>query len=297
MSFGGFLRANTAVDVLLGPFLDDSDGNTAETGLTISQADVRLSKNGQNMAQKNDANACTHDEIGYYNCPLDTTDTNTEGQLVISVHESGALAVRMDFQVLAEAAWDSLNAAKDSGFMDVNVKAVSEDEAAADNLELITEISNITSLGVEADGHVHADVKEVNGTAQTANDNAADINELVADDIPGLIAALNNLSAADVNAQVDQAIEDYHLDHLLAVTYDPASKPGAADALLNEIIESDAGVSRFTQNSLERVEDLTLSATISEEAIEDIAEAIDQAAFGTVVEDKLITYLPVFTGG
>lgn len=147
-------------------------------------------------------------------------------------------------------------------------------------------------------------VMAVNGTAQTANDNGADINnilldtgELQTDDVPGLIAALNNLSAADVNAQVDQAIEDYHLDHLLAVTYDPASKPGAADALLNEIIESDAGVSRFTQNSLERIEDLTLSATISEEAIEDIAEAIDQAAFGTVVEDKLITYLPIFTGG
>lgn len=33
----------------------------------------------------------------------------------------------------------------------------------------------------------------------------ADTNELQTDDIPGLIAALNNLSAADVNAQVDAA--------------------------------------------------------------------------------------------
>lgn len=57
--------------------------------------------------------------------------------------------------------------------------------------------------------------------------------------------------AAAINAQVDAAIETYHLDHLLAVTYDPASKPGAADALLNELVESDGGVSRFTENSLE----------------------------------------------
>ena len=138
MGFGGYLRANTAVDVLIGPFLDDSDGNTAETGLTVSQADVRLSKNGQNMAQKNDANACTHDEIGYYNCPLDTTDTNTEGQLTLCVHESGALAVRMDFQILSEAAWDSMNAAKDDGFMDVNIKTIGRadtQETEADNLE------------------------------------------------------------------------------------------------------------------------------------------------------------------
>jgi hypothetical protein len=43
-----------------------------------------------------------------------------------------------------------------------------------------------------------------------------------------------------------------HLDHLLDQPYDPASKPGAADALLNEIVESDAGVSRFTANALEQ---------------------------------------------
>jgi hypothetical protein len=129
------LKANTAVDVLIGPFVDSTDGNTDETGLTITQADVRLSKNGQNMAQKNDANACTHDELGYYNCPLDTTDTNTEGSLVLVVHEAGALPVRHEFNVMSEAAWDSLYAAKDTGYMDVNVKAVSEDTTAADNLE------------------------------------------------------------------------------------------------------------------------------------------------------------------
>lgn len=57
---------------------------------------------------------------------------------------------------------------------------------------------------------------------------------------------------ADVNAQADAAIETYHLDHLFAATYDPASKPGTADALLNEMIESDGGVSRYTANALEQ---------------------------------------------
>lgn len=37
----------------------------------------------------------------------------------------------------------------------------------------------------------------------------ADTNELQTDDVPGLIAALNNLSAADVNAEVDTALSDY----------------------------------------------------------------------------------------
>ena len=38
------LKANTAVDVLIGPFLDDTDGKTTEEGLTISQADVLLTR-------------------------------------------------------------------------------------------------------------------------------------------------------------------------------------------------------------------------------------------------------------
>jgi len=38
-----FLKQSTAVTVKIGPFLDDTDGKTAETGLTIAQADVRLS--------------------------------------------------------------------------------------------------------------------------------------------------------------------------------------------------------------------------------------------------------------
>lgn len=129
------LKANTAVDVLIGPFVDDTDGKTAETGLTISQADVLLSKNGQALTQKSDATAASHDSSGYYNCELDATDTNTEGTLVIAISESGALPVRHEFMVMAEAAYDSLYAAKDTGFMDVNVKAVSEDTTAADNLE------------------------------------------------------------------------------------------------------------------------------------------------------------------
>ena len=57
---------------------------------------------------------------------------------------------------------------------------------------------------------------------------------------------------AEVQSEVQDAIEANHLDHLLAVTYDPASKPGAADALLNELVESDSGVARFTANALEQ---------------------------------------------
>lgn len=102
------LKQSTAVTVKIGPFVDDTDGKTAETGLTISQADVRLSKNGANIAQKNEASAATHDELGVYDCPLDATDTGTLGRLQLWVHESGALPVWHEFMVLPANVWDSL---------------------------------------------------------------------------------------------------------------------------------------------------------------------------------------------
>jgi hypothetical protein len=126
MAFHGFLQANTAVDVLIGPFVDNTDGDTALTSLTLSQADIKLSKEGQTLAQKNDATAAASDANGYYNCELDATDTNTEGTLVLIVHETGALPVRHDFLVVNQAAYASLVTAKDTGYMDTNVKAISD---------------------------------------------------------------------------------------------------------------------------------------------------------------------------
>ena len=90
---GLWLKQSTAVDVLIGPFVDSTDGNTTEEALTIEDEHVLLSKNGQALAAKNDANDATHDDLGYYNCPLNTTDTNTLGQLCLCVHMAGALPV------------------------------------------------------------------------------------------------------------------------------------------------------------------------------------------------------------
>ena len=103
-----FLKQSTSATIILGPFVDSTDGVTAETGLTISQADVRLSKNAGTYAQKSDTGSCTHMENGYYSCGLNTTDTNTLGHLRISVAESGALPVWRDFLVLPANVYDSL---------------------------------------------------------------------------------------------------------------------------------------------------------------------------------------------
>lgn len=64
-------------------------------------------------------------------------------------------------------------------------------------------------------------------------------------------AALNDISQAQAQTAADAALVANHLDHLFAVAYDASIKPGAPDALLNEIVEDDSGLTRATANFLE----------------------------------------------
>lgn len=169
------LKQSTAVDVLIGPFVDSTDGYTAETGLSPA---VKLAKNGQALAAKNDATTPVHDADGYYNCELDATDTNTVGQLVLSVVGSAtALPVRHEFYVIEEVIYDALFGTGSAAFdangridigkwlgtavttssttakPEVDVFSVSDDAAAADNFELYWEgvpVNSGTLAGVGA---------------------------------------------------------------------------------------------------------------------------------------------------
>ena len=103
-----FLKQSTAAQsVKLGPFVDDTDGATAETGLTIANTDIRLSANGGNMFAKTSGGG-THDENGWYTITLDATDTATVGSLQVSCKVAGALAAFMEFTVLEEEVYDDL---------------------------------------------------------------------------------------------------------------------------------------------------------------------------------------------
>lgn len=103
-----YLKQSTSVDLPIGPFLDSTDGITAETALTITQPDIRLKKNGGAWAQKNASQTLSHEENGYYEVTLDATDTNTLGCLRLAVHESGALPVWEEFMVMPANVWDAM---------------------------------------------------------------------------------------------------------------------------------------------------------------------------------------------
>jgi hypothetical protein len=105
---------------MLGPFVDDTDGKTAETGLSIAASDIRISKNGANIVAKNSGGG-THDELGYYTVTFNSTDTDTVGHLKVVCRMSGALVVEDEFWVLEEAIYDALYADGATGLLPANV--------------------------------------------------------------------------------------------------------------------------------------------------------------------------------
>jgi hypothetical protein len=104
-----YLRQSTAgQEIQLGKFVDETDGITAETGLTIINTDIKLFKEGATSQANKNSGGATHMANGYYYTVLDATDSNTVGNLEVTVDVSGALPVRREYVVLPASMYDGL---------------------------------------------------------------------------------------------------------------------------------------------------------------------------------------------
>lgn len=108
MAIIGRIRQSAATNIVLGPFVSSTDGFTAQTGLSIAQVNVRLSKNAGTFAQTADTTSATHMENGYYSKPINATDTNTAGRLTVTCAMAGALPIRQEYEVLPAGEFDRL---------------------------------------------------------------------------------------------------------------------------------------------------------------------------------------------
>lgn len=106
--FGGYLKQSTAKVIKFGPMVDKTDGVTAESTLTNHAAHIKLSKNGGDFAAKNDATVNAHDEDGYWDVSLNTTDTGTLGTLVVKWSDPNAVPKRMDYQIVTANYYDTV---------------------------------------------------------------------------------------------------------------------------------------------------------------------------------------------
>lgn len=157
------LKQSTASqEIPLGYFVDSTDGNTEETALTIANTDIKIWKAGATTLANKNSGGATHISNGIYYCVLDATDTDTLGPMVVFVHVAGALAVRVECEVLAANVYDSLIAASDALQVHANeitaglitaaaiaTGAIDADAIAADAANEIADALLDRSAGVE----------------------------------------------------------------------------------------------------------------------------------------------------
>ena len=184
-----FLRQNTAVMVIVGPFYDKTDGVTIETGLTITNERITLTAatddgsaptnildniTGATAATANDLNYITGNDAGMMQLELAAADTNRVGRMLLSITDAANhVPVFHEYFLLPQAIYDWLTGVivplpsnmtqilgtavatpATAGLLDVNVKQISTDGTAADNAELMFDgtgyAGGTTKLGVDA---------------------------------------------------------------------------------------------------------------------------------------------------
>ena len=168
----------------------------------------------------------------------------------------GLASANLDTQLAAlPTAAENADAAMDEAMAD-HVAAGSLGKAVADALADTNELQTNQGAWATAEGFSTHDAAAVK-TAIEAGGSHLTLIKAITD---AQAATGTGLSAipwnaawdAEVQSEVNDALVAVHLDHLLAVDYDPSAKPGVATALLNEIVENDGGVSRFSANALEQ---------------------------------------------
>ncbi len=233
-----WLKQSTARTIKFGPFLDKTDGVALESGLAAAldnaTTGIRVSKNGGAYVDRASATVPTYDAMGDYNVELDMTDTDTLGVLKIIFEEAATcLPVWEEFMVVPTNVWDSLFGSDKlevdvtqlagviQSLTDLKDFADTGYDPAANKVQGVVLCDTVTSnsdmRGTDSAGTaanlatvdtVVDAIKAVTDLLPDAgalNDLAtilADTGELQADDVPGLIAALNDLSAAEVNTEV-----------------------------------------------------------------------------------------------
>ncbi len=207
------LKQSTAVTVVMGPMLDSTDGNTQETALTISQADIRLSKNGGSFAQSANAAGATHMEYGKYSVPLDTTDTGTLGRLRVDIHESGALPTWREFMIVPANVYDSA--------------VLGTDKLEVDAIQLSNSAQSLLDLKDFADTGYDPATNKVQGvvltdTCTTNTDvRGTDGANTVEPDAAGTLASYDPPTRAEATADKDAIIADLlTMKQKVAGTYD-----------------------------------------------------------------------------
>lgn len=224
--------STTSQQVPLGVFVDSTDGDTEETGLTIANTDIKLWKHGEKTLANKNIGGATHMSNGIYYCVLDDKDTNTLGGLEIFVHVSGARVVKVNCIVYPAKVYDSIIGGTDN--LEVDAVQISGDSTAADNLELQYDT---TGLSGDTFPSSQAQVATVDGVVDAILVDTSTT-------LPADIAALNNISVADIIAGITDGTFDLQemMRIILAATAGKSSGGGTVTLVFRDAADTKARI-------------------------------------------------------
>lgn len=155
--YGGYLKADTDVQIIVGPFLDATDFVTPETGVTLGAADsAELFKSGSITAVDISGNTFTHVTGGLYALTLTAANLDTEGSLAIYIGDTNVCKpVRHDYTVVNANVYDSLFAAATTDYLQVDALQVNGNATSAmlsGTTALNTDVIKVSGSSAAADG-------------------------------------------------------------------------------------------------------------------------------------------------
>lgn len=139
--------------------IDDTDFVSTEEALSIANTDIKLMKNGAAAVSKNSGGA-THRYKGAYSVTFDATDTNTVGELYVSIAIAGTLVSEAKFWVYEEAVYDALFGSAATGKLPATIAVgdIANDAFAAAKFttDYYTAIANSLEAAIVNDGDATA---------------------------------------------------------------------------------------------------------------------------------------------
>lgn len=239
------LKQSTASqEIPLGYFVDSTDGNTEETALSIANTDIKLWKMGATTLANKNSGGATHISNGIYYAVLDATDTNTLGALIVFVHVSGALAVRVECEVLPATVYDAWISGTDN--FDVSVTQWNGTNVASPHTAgyPIVTVKDGTGTGEidTSSGRVLADTVYWNGSA-VATPTVAGVPEV---DITHIGGSVISTTTAQLGVNVVQISGDStSADNLEAYTDGTTPQPVNVTQLSGDSTAADNAESFF----------------------------------------------------
>ena len=222
----------------LGYFVDSTDGDSEETGLTIANTDIKLWKSGATTLANKNSGGATHIANGVYYATLDATDTDTYGPLVIFVHVAGALTVRLECVVMEASAYDALYAAAGTGHIEADVVQWKGATAPANTGDAFARIgatgSGLTSLASAAAATaIEADTQDIQSRlpaslssgnmrsdmlAVSTSTDAADKLEASVGTIENAATIAGTLTTTAFTTNLTEATDDHYIGRVVIFT-------------------------------------------------------------------------------